>query len=55
VVEVSILSSYKEYFKLSIDHDRKIFPTAAARRQSNTSTSRKAFKRQRAALEFEAT
>ncbi|KAF9463411.1 hypothetical protein BDZ94DRAFT_1308729 [Collybia nuda] len=32
----------------------KIFPMAAARRQSNTSTSRKTFKQQRAALEREA-
>ena len=39
--------------QLSSDYDRKIFPTAAACRQSNTSASRKAFKRQRAALERE--
>jgi hypothetical protein len=40
--------------QLSSDHDRKIFPTAAAHRQSTTSASRKAFKQQRAALEHEA-
>jgi len=33
------------------EFDRKIFPAAACRRQSNTSASRKAFKEQRAALE----
>ena len=46
-----ILSSYNEY--TIKQYDRKIFPTAAAHRQSNTSGSRKAFKRQRAALEDE--
>ena len=37
--------------QLSSDHNRKIFPTTAACHQSKTSTSRKAFKQQRAALE----
>ena len=50
-VSHGILSSYNEY--TIKQYDRKIFPTAAAQRQSNTSGSRKAFKRQRAALEGE--
>jgi len=35
------------------DRERKIFPTAFLHRRSNTSSSRKAFKQQRAALEEE--
>lgn len=48
----SIPSACKGY---SIDPqpDRKIFPGAAVRRQTNTSASRKAFKQQRAARERE--
>lgn len=48
------LPLFKKNIKLNNDNDRKIFPAAIRHRQSNTSSSRKALKEQRMALERQA-
>jgi len=60
VPKIHLTGGQCEYFlclskniQLNSGVNRKIFPAAAIRRQSNTSASRKAFKQQRAALERE--